>query len=181
MTPTYFRFYLPHGIFIDDDNNYYTTDVGSDQVIKWQYSKGQLAAVLTLGERFIPGSDAQRFCKPAGIAVSKKDGSIFVADGYCNNRILHYSTSGDLISEFGKASTSAGREVSKLALGTFYLPHDITLDEENVNIYVADRENARLQIFGMNYKPISDIRDSRFFGNVYSVHSCPGMIKRISD
>jgi hypothetical protein len=166
-------FYMPHGIFIDEDNNYYTTDVGSHQVIKWKYSNGQLAAVLTLGERFVPGSDAQHFCKPAGIAVSKKDGSIFVADGYCNNRILHFSKSGKLIAEFGEPSTSAGREVSRLSLGTFQLPHDITLDEKNERIYVADRENGRVQIFDMDHKPVSEIRNSHFFGNVYSVHYCP--------
>ena len=167
---------MPHGIYIDDENYYYTTDVGSHQVIKWQLSNGQLAAVLTLGERFVPGSDEQHFCKPAGVVVSKKDGSIYVADGYCNNRIMHFSKSGKFIAEFGQASTSAGREISQLSLGFFQLPHDITLDEENERIYVADRENGRVQMFDLNtYKPISEIRDNRFFGNVYSVHYCPGM------
>uniref|UniRef100_A0A914YWB6 peptidylamidoglycolate lyase n=1 Tax=Panagrolaimus superbus TaxID=310955 RepID=A0A914YWB6_9BILA len=166
-------FYMPHGIFIDEDNYYYTTDVGTHQVIKWKYSNGQLAAALTLGERFVPGSDSQHFCKPAGVAVSKKDGSVFVADGYCNNRILHFSKSGKLIAEFGHASTAAGREVSRLSLGAFQLPHDISLDEENERIYVADRENARVQIFDFDHKPVSEIRNGQFFGNVYSVHYCP--------
>jgi hypothetical protein len=165
-------FYMPHGLFIDEENNYYTTDVGTHQVIKWKYSNGQLAAALTLGERFVPGSDTQHFCKPAGVVVSKKDGSIFVADGYCNNRILHFSKSGEFITEFGQASSSAGREISHLSLGYFQLPHDITLDEENERIYIADRENARVQIYDFDHKPVSEIRNQQFFGNVYSVHYC---------
>ena len=36
----------------------------------------------------MPGSDQSHFCKPAGVAVSKQDGAVFVADGYCNNRVL---------------------------------------------------------------------------------------------
>uniref|UniRef100_A0AC35G258 Peptidylglycine monooxygenase n=1 Tax=Panagrolaimus sp. PS1159 TaxID=55785 RepID=A0AC35G258_9BILA len=199
-------FYMPHGLFIDEENNYYTTDVGTHQVIKWKYSNGQLAAALTLGERFVPGSDSQHFCKPAiikwkysngqlaaaltlgerfvpgsdtqhfckpaGVVVSKKDGSIFVADGYCNNRILHFSKSGEFIAEFGQASSSAGREISHLSLGYFQLPHDITLDEENERIYIADRENGRVQIYDFDHKPVSEIRNQQFFGNVYSVHYC---------
>uniref|UniRef100_A0A914PSQ3 peptidylamidoglycolate lyase n=1 Tax=Panagrolaimus davidi TaxID=227884 RepID=A0A914PSQ3_9BILA len=163
---------MPHGLFIDEENNYYTTDVGTHQVIKWKYSNGQLAAALTLGERFVPGSDTQHFCKPAGVVVSKKDGSIFVADGYCNNRILHFSKSGEFIAEFGQASSSAGREISHLSLGYFQLPHDITLDEENERIYIADRENGRVQIYDFDHKPVSEIRNQQFFGNVYSVHYC---------
>uniref|UniRef100_A0A914PVM7 Peptidylglycine monooxygenase n=1 Tax=Panagrolaimus davidi TaxID=227884 RepID=A0A914PVM7_9BILA len=165
-------FYMPHGLFIDEENNYYTTDVGTHQVIKWKYSNGQLAAALTLGERFVPGSDTQHFCKPAGVVVSKKDGSIFVADGYCNNRILHFSKSGEFITVFGQASSSAGREISHLSLGYFQLPHDITLDEENERIYIADRENGRVQIYDFDHKPVSEIRNQQFFGNVYSVHYC---------
>jgi hypothetical protein len=165
-------FYMPHGLFIDEENNYYTTDVGTHQVIKWKYSNGQLAAALTIGERFVPGSDTQHFCKPAGVVVSKKDGSIFVADGYCNNRILHFSKSGEFVAEFGQASSSAGREISHLSLGYFQLPHDITLDEENERIYIADRENGRVQIYDFDHKPVSEIRNQQFFGNVYSVHYC---------
>ena len=33
------------------------------------------------------GSDKNHFCKPAGVVVFKIDGSIYVADGYCNNRV----------------------------------------------------------------------------------------------
>ena len=34
---------MPHGIFVDDDGYFYTTDVGSHQVIKWKVRNGMLA------------------------------------------------------------------------------------------------------------------------------------------
>lgn len=37
--------------------------------------------------KFVPGNDYKHFCKPAGIVVSKIDGSVYVADGYCNSRV----------------------------------------------------------------------------------------------
>ena len=36
------RFYMPHGFAIDQENFYYTTDVGSLQVTKWEISNGKL-------------------------------------------------------------------------------------------------------------------------------------------
>ncbi|KAE9546678.1 hypothetical protein FO519_010110, partial [Halicephalobus sp. NKZ332] len=166
-------FYMPHGIFVDQSNYYYTTDVGSHQVIKWKFSGDEFEAVFALGESFIPGSDRQHFCKPAAVAVSKKDGSIFVADGYCNNRIVKFTKNGDYVSEFGQSTTAAGREVTKLSLGAFNLPHDISLDEEHDRIYVADRENGRVQVFTGDGTPLSEMRNSEYFGNVYSVDYCP--------
>uniref|UniRef100_A0A7E4W9E0 Peptidylglycine monooxygenase n=1 Tax=Panagrellus redivivus TaxID=6233 RepID=A0A7E4W9E0_PANRE len=167
-------FFIPHGIFVDDSGYVYTTDVGTHQVIKWKLSGSSLAAVLTLGERFVPGPDEGHFCKPAGVAVSRHDGSIFVADGYCNNRVLHFSKSGRLLHNWGTASTAASREVSRLTLGAFNLPHDISLDDEHERMYVADRENGRVQVFDYAGNALSAIGDSRFFGNVYSVDYCPG-------
>jgi len=165
-------FYMPHGIFVDESNNYYTTDVGSHQVIKWEFSGDELTKVFSLGEEFKPGSDKSHFCKPAAVAVSKTDGSIFVADGYCNNRIVRFSKSGNYISEFGNAPTASEREASTLTLGTFNLPHDISLDEDHDRIYVADRENGRVQVFNFQGTPLSEMRNQEYFGNVYSVDYC---------
>ena len=167
-------FYMPHGIFVDESNYYYTTDVGSHQVIKWKLSGDELTQVFALGEKFVPGSDKAHFCKPAAVAVSKTDGSIFVADGYCNNRIVKFSKNGNYFSEFGKSSTASQREAATLALGTFNLPHDISLDEDHDRIYVADRENGRVQVFDFQGNPVSEMRNQEYFGNVYSVDYCKG-------
>ncbi|KAI8438923.1 hypothetical protein MSG28_011246 [Choristoneura fumiferana] len=42
---------------------------------------------LVLGEKFVPGNDELHFCKPSAVAVLAS-GEFFVADGYCNTRIM---------------------------------------------------------------------------------------------
>ncbi|GMT00377.1 hypothetical protein PENTCL1PPCAC_22551, partial [Pristionchus entomophagus] len=82
-------FYLPHGILVDTDNSIYTTDVGSHTVAKW---KGSLSKVWEAGTPLSPGSGSTHFCKPTGIVV--KGGSIFVSDGYCNDRVVELTLEG---------------------------------------------------------------------------------------
>ncbi|KAI6203041.1 putative peptidyl-glycine alpha-amidating monooxygenase T19B4.1 [Aphelenchoides besseyi] len=166
------QFYLPHGVFIDDSSYIYTTDVGSHQVIKWRLRSGKLEQVLAFGTAFEPGSDQRHFCKPAAVAVSRLDGGIFIADGYCNNRIVHFAKDGSFVAEWGTQS-SYSREGGQPPLGSFFLPHDITLDESTHRLFVADRENGRVQIFNMQGDALDQIANSAHFQNVYSVHFCP--------
>lgn len=42
----------------------------------------------------MPGQDRNHFCQPTAIAVSEANGDIFVADGYCNSRVLKFSRDG---------------------------------------------------------------------------------------
>ena len=73
------RFYLPHGITVDSDDNVWLTDVAMHQVFKYKPDDND-GPSLTLGEEFVVGSDANHFCKPADVAVLE-DGRFFVADG----------------------------------------------------------------------------------------------------
>lgn len=88
-------FYLPHGLTVDSQNNAYVTDVAMHQVFKFALNESSERAVLTLGEAFKPGQK-NRFCKPTSVAVLP-DGSFFVADGYCNSRIVQYSKDGNYL------------------------------------------------------------------------------------
>lgn len=65
------------------------------QVFKFALNESSERAVLTLGEAFKPGQK-NRFCKPTSVAVLP-DGSFFVADGYCNSRIVQYSKDGNYL------------------------------------------------------------------------------------
>lgn len=129
-----------------------------------------------IGEQFVPGSDQSHFCKPAGVAVSKKDRSVYVADGYCNNRIMHFSKDGKFLNEWGHSSIDPKAQTNTYALGAFFLPHDVTLDEANGRVYVADRQNGRVQAFAEDGAPLYEIRNLHYFVDVYSVHFCPGRI-----
>jgi hypothetical protein len=56
---------------------------------------------LTLGVKFEPGKDDQHFCKPAAVAVLS-NGDFFVADGYCNSRIIKFNSKGEKILQWGR-------------------------------------------------------------------------------
>lgn len=64
-------------------------------------SGGRDSALLTLGEAFTPGSDRGHFCQPTDVAVDPSTGAVFVSDGYCNSRILKFSSDGSYMSEWG--------------------------------------------------------------------------------
>ncbi|GBP92642.1 Peptidyl-alpha-hydroxyglycine alpha-amidating lyase 1 [Eumeta japonica] len=49
----------------------------------------QVEAVLKK-DWFIPGDDETHFCKPSAVAV-RPSGEFFVADGYCNTRIINWA------------------------------------------------------------------------------------------
>ena len=65
---------------------------------------------MTLGVAFEPGSDSAHFCKPTDVAVAE-DGTIFVADGYCNRRIMIFDRQGRFISSLGEERECSGTEV----------------------------------------------------------------------
>uniref|UniRef100_A0A0R3RRY3 Peptidylglycine monooxygenase n=1 Tax=Elaeophora elaphi TaxID=1147741 RepID=A0A0R3RRY3_9BILA len=184
------KFYMPHGLTVDQQNDYYTTDVGSHQVIKWSLSHGyvrsyflnhvkekcnmvwrsSLSQVFALGEKFVPGNDEKHFCKPAGIAVTM-DGSIFVADGYCNNRIMKFDRNGQFLTQWGESSYNSMNGITNLHLGIFSLPHDIVANDDGSLLYVTDRENARIQIFRSDGQAVGQIvnpANSTAFENIYS-------------
>uniref|UniRef100_A0A914GWT2 Aspartylglucosaminidase n=1 Tax=Globodera rostochiensis TaxID=31243 RepID=A0A914GWT2_GLORO len=91
------HFYMPHGLAIDSEGNLWLTDVGSHQVHKLDK---QFRLLMSLGEKLVPGSDSKHFCKPTDVAVAST-GDFFVADGYCNSRIMKFDRDGKLISQFG--------------------------------------------------------------------------------
>jgi hypothetical protein len=133
------QFYMPHGLTIDNDDNLWVTDVGMHQIFKFE--KGSDKPSLTLGVAFEPGADDNHFCKPTDIAVAT-NGDFFVADGYCNSRVMKFDRHGNLLAKFGTAN-----EDFPINDGQFRIPHSIALIEDMNLVCVADRENERIQCF----------------------------------
>merc|ERR1711973_99555 len=123
-------FYMPHGITVDHDNNLWVTDVALHQVM--MIPSGSDKPSLILGEKFVPGSDQNHFCQPTSVAVSKS-GNVYIADGYCNNRVVVYDNKGRYITEIK---------------GDWKVVHSITLFDEEDTLCVADREGGRIICMG---------------------------------
>ena len=126
-------FIMPHGLEVDSEGNIWITDVGLHQIFKFN-SKGNLEFIL--GEARTPGNDQFHFNLPTDVAVSN-DGSFFISDGYGNSRIMKFSKKGEYLYEWGVLGSNEGE---------FIIPHGIDLDALG-NVYVADRENNRIQKF----------------------------------
>lgn len=126
----------PHAITIDADDFVWCVD-DVDHVIYKCTGEGEL--VMAIGERgqCAPRWSGQPFNLPTHVAVSDKTGKVFVADGYGNSRIHRYSREGKLEHSWGSPGVEPGQ---------FAWPHNVVLDRED-NLYVADRENHRVQVF----------------------------------
>lgn len=140
-------FIMPHGLSIDEENNIWVTDVGLNQVFKFNHN-GEL--LLKLGEAKIAGNDSAHFNLPTDVAIAH-DGSFYVSDGYKNSRIVKFSKEGKYLFEWGKKGT----EYSE-----FNIPHSICLDSHG-NVFVADRENNRIQEFDMNGKFLKEWKNDK--------------------
>ncbi|CAD5211293.1 unnamed protein product [Bursaphelenchus xylophilus] len=138
------QFYMPHGLTIDHDDNIWLTDVGRHQVIKLNKD---FQPIFTLGEKMVPGDDNTHFCKPTDVAVAK-NGEFFVADGYCNSRVMKFDKEGNFIGSFGHANSGISPKA-----GEFFVPHSLVLIEDMNMICVADRDNHRIQCFTAGLVP----------------------------
>lgn len=168
------RFYMPHGLTIDHEDNVWVTDVALHQVFKFS----SLASLdknsnplLTLGKRFVNGKDENHFCKPSAVAVLK-NGDFFVSDGYCNSRIFKYDKEGTKLMVWGRSSF-VGDFGHKPGPYQFSIPHALTIAEDRNLLCVADRENGRVQCFNslngtFAFEISSDLIGPRLFSVAYT-------------
>lgn len=147
-------FAMPHGLTVDAHDNVWLTDVALNQVFKYTHDGKPL---LVLGERGVPGDDANHFNRPTKVAVAK-DGSFYVADGYRNTRVAKFAPDGKFLMQWGTKGTGPGE---------FQTVHGIALDTQG-NVYVADRENMRVQVFTADGKFLRQWK-SEALGRPYGV------------
>lgn len=126
-------FGTPHGLRIDKDQHVWTTDVQHHTVMKFT-REGEWRR--TIGNQGKPGLDEYSFNRPADLAFGP-DGSIYVADGYGNSRVVKYTPEGKYVASWGAPGTGKSQ---------FNTVHSVAVDSEGV-VYVSDRENNRIQIF----------------------------------
>uniref|UniRef100_A0A8C2LS40 Peptidylglycine alpha-amidating monooxygenase n=1 Tax=Cricetulus griseus TaxID=10029 RepID=A0A8C2LS40_CRIGR len=164
-------FYLPHGLSIDKDGNYWVTDVALHQVFKLDPHSKE-GPLLILGRSMQPGSDQNHFCQPTDVAVDPSTGDVFVSDGYCNSRIVQFSPSGKFITHWGEESSGSAPKP-----GQFSVPHSLALVPHLDQLCVADRENGRIQCFRTDTKEfVREIKHASFGRNVFAISYISGLL-----
>lgn len=148
---------MPHAIRIDPRGNVWTTDAASSKVIEFTPDGAKLMEIAVGGQ---PSPCGNNFCGTTDIAFAA-NGHLFIADGYANARILEYTADGTKIREWGTPGTGPGQ---------FRLPHSIQIDEDGI-VYVADRENGRVQRFRQDGTYLGEWTA---FGKTFSLKAVPG-------
>lgn len=126
---------VPHSIRVDPEGNIWTVDAGSSVLLKFS-PEGKKLAEIDVGE--VAPADQCAFptlCGTTDVAFAP-GGRLYISDGYGNARILEYTAAGKRVGMWGSKGTGPGQ---------FRIPHGIAFDGRTV--YVADRENARIQRF----------------------------------
>jgi DNA-binding beta-propeller fold protein YncE len=98
--------------------------------------------LMNIGQRGqgAPFASGQPFNRPTKVALDPNSGDLYISDGYGNARVHKYTVDGRHLFSWGEFGTGSGQ---------FNLPHSVCTDSQG-KVYVADRENHRIQIFDEN-------------------------------
>lgn len=138
-----------HGMRIDPQGNIWTTDVVGHTVTKMN-PEGQV--LMTLGVKGQAGdwndaANTRLLNEPTDLAFGPR-GDIFLAEGHGKGdpRVLKFDKSGKFIRSWGGLGKGPGQ---------FDVAHSIVVDAKGF-VYVADRQNRRVQIFDLDGKYIKE-------------------------
>ena len=124
-----------HGLHIGPDETLYCTDDG-DHTVRKCTLEGKVLLTIGIPGKPSPYMSGEPFHRCTHTALSPR-GDIYISDGYGNSRIHQYSPDGKLLRSWGESGTGPGQ---------FNIPHNLCCDPDGW-IYVADRENHRVQVF----------------------------------
>src|ERR1700746_659518 len=133
-------FSRPHGVHMGPDDTIFLTDDGDHTVRKCTLD-GKVLMTLGVPGEPKPYMSGEPFHRCTHTALSPQ-GDLYVSDGYGNSRVHKYSPNGTLLRSWGETGTAPGR---------CNIPHIICCDADGW-VYVADRENHRVQVFDGNGK-----------------------------
>jgi len=153
-----------HGCFVDYEDNVWIGGNGDGVVQKWSHDGSAL--LLTIGTKFVcdnpasataactgdsafEGSSQTLLHRPADIAVDPnrdpktgERGSVYVADGYGNHRVVVFDRRGKFLRQMGGVGTGPGQ----FAPGGGGHPHCVVIGKNGL-VYACDRANDRVNVF----------------------------------
>ena len=130
----------PHGAHMGADEHLYLTD-DKGHVVRKCTRDGKVVLTIGVPNQPAPAFGGNPFNRCTHTALSPS-GDIYVSDGYQNARVHKYSPDGKLLLSWGEPGTDPGQ---------FNLVHNIACDDDGW-VYVADRENHRVQVFDASGK-----------------------------
>jgi sugar lactone lactonase YvrE len=143
-----YGFAFAHTVRIDKDDNIWAVDKGSDMIIKLSPAGRVLMVFGRRMESTSPNTKPHEhpvppkpatdglFREPTDVAWDS-DGNIYITDGYVNSRVAKYDKNGEWLKSWGEYGSGPGQ---------LRVPHSIAIDQNN-QIYVGDRSNARVQVY----------------------------------
>jgi len=132
----------PHGVTVAPDDTVWCVD-NADHSIRKFTPNGRLLFTLSARNRPATPMSGSPFNGPTRVAVDPRNGEILVGDGYGNARVHRFSPDGKRhLLSWGESGTDPGQ---------FNIVHDLAVDRDGW-VYVADRENRRIQVFSPDGK-----------------------------
>lgn len=160
-----------HGCFVDYQDNIWIAGNGDGIVQKYSHS-GQL--LLQIGTRGLCDNPPENTCgnsganpqanqsktmlnQPADVyvdphpdPVTGQRGSVYIADGYGNHRVVVFSASGQWLRQWGGVAGTVNDPVNDFpalfGAGDGGHPHCVVIGSDQL-VYVCDRQNDRIQVF----------------------------------
>ncbi|MFP6634329.1 MAG: peptidyl-alpha-hydroxyglycine alpha-amidating lyase family protein [Dehalococcoidia bacterium] len=130
-----------HGVTMGPDDTIFLTDDG-DHTMRHCTLDGKVLMTLGISGKPAPFMSGNPFNRCTHLAIDPSNGDFFISDGYGNARVHKYSPDGKLLLSWGESGTGPGQ---------FNIAHNIATDKDGW-VYVADRENQRMQVFDRNGK-----------------------------
>jgi len=144
-------FVRPHDVEIspyDPEKHVWIVDAEGHGVFK--FTNDGRRRVLTLGTPRVAGEDDSHFRRPTFL-VFLPDGSMYLADGYDNTRVIKYDMNGKKLAQWGEKGTPPEKRP-----GYWNNVHGIAVDPTTRRVYVNDRANSRVQVFDENGKYLDE-------------------------
>jgi hypothetical protein len=167
-----------HGCYVDHENNLWIGGYQDGVVQKWSLDGKMLLQIGTKGvcdgpsmgkghypTCVSPGNNSSQTLlnNPADIAVDPNPdpvtgqrGSVYIADGYGNFRVVVFDAHGKFLRQMGSRGNGPGQFGSPEGNGGSGHPHCVLLGTDNL-VYACDRTNARIHVFERTGKLVRTI------------------------
>lgn len=142
----------PYGVGVDTADNIYVADTNNNRILKFD-AGGRFLLEITSTVKFGQQKDpANALKRPYDVGVLG-DNRIFVVDTY--NRILIFESTGICTQKLGTKGTGS----NSFDIPTRVAISQLSQNEKNYYVYVADSFNSRITKFNSEFRVIYEIKD----------------------